>query len=144
MTVTTIERRRKNTCNLDKKTIFFLHWWPLLAGTPYLIIGIWTYEFFGNGLDEVYAFLGVGVFLLGLLASIFWLRWPILRNLMASLAFARSASAIIGVPFATHGVDAGTIARMSAIGCFSLFFFWLATVEIPFLNSLKAHSDDTK
>lgn len=138
------ERRQKNVCNLDKRTIFFLHWWPTLAGVPYLIIGLWPSVVFGNGTDQAYAFLGVIVFILGIASSIFWLRWPILRNLMASTAFARSTSAVIGVPFAINIIDGGAMARMFAVGCFSLFFFWLATVEIPFLNNLKGQHNDTK
>ena len=131
-----VDRRKESHCRLPKSTQHFLKFWPLLVALVYATVGFWPATVFGNDIDTVYSSLALVISFLGVLATIFW-KTILLRNILASVALARSASIISLAIIAEPPIPFSAIMRLTGAGILACIFFCLAMVEIPYLKALR-------
>lgn len=130
------ERRKQSRCRVSKQSRYFVIFWPLLLSITYLTVGLWPTQIFGNGVDDFYAKVALIVALTGILATIFWKKM-ILRNIMTSIALARSASVVVLAIVEDPPLPFGSIMRLTGAGILAVIFFSLAIVEVPFIKAMS-------
>lgn len=87
-------------------------------------------------MDAIYDGVSILVGVFGLVATFFWYK-PILRNVMASLALARSISAIVIALTVQPPLSTPVVLRLTAAGFVALLIFAIAMVEIPYLKAMS-------
>jgi len=102
----------------------------------YLSVGVWPAPIFGGAEDTFYRILALAVAGFGIAATIFWKK-NILRNIMTSIALARSASIIALTLIADPPLPFSAIMRLTGAGIIAVIFFCLAIVEIPHLKAMS-------
>lgn len=131
-----IERRRMVTCRIPLRTQRFIKHWPLMLSSVYLSVGIWPASIFGGTEDTFYQVLALIVAFFGIVSSIFWKKY-IFRNIMTSIALARSASVVSLALVADSPLPFSAIMRLTEAGILAVIFFCLAIVEIPHLKAMR-------
>ena len=131
------ERRIKARCRITKQTKYFVILWPLLLSFTYFTDGFWPTELFSNRIDDIiYSTLALVVSAIGIFATIFWQRM-VLRNIMTSIALARSASVVALAIVEEPPLPFGSIMKLTGAGILAVIFFSLAIVEIPFIKAMS-------
>lgn len=131
-----VDRRKTSHCRLPKSTQHFLKFWPLLLAITYATVGFWPSTVFNNDIDMLYSSLALVISFLGVLSTIFW-KTILLRNILASVALARSASIITLAIIAEPPIPFPAIMRLTGAGILACIFFCLVMVEIPYLKALR-------
>ncbi len=131
-----MDRRKVNRCLLPIRTQRFIKFWPLALSFVYATVGFWPSPVFGGNEDTFYQILALIIAGFGIVSTIFWEK-HILRNIMTSVALARSASIIALALIADPPQPYSAIMRLTGAGILAVIFFCLTIVETPHLKAMR-------
>jgi len=115
----------------------FIKRWPLIISVTYLSIGLYPFPIFSSPhTSSIYNWSAITVGILCVLSGIFW-RQSWLRNMMGSLAVARTISVLLLVGLEQPPLSFPSIMRLIAAGFIGVWVLLLVVVEIPYLKAIR-------